>query len=58
MTGQDLFLNNVKWRVYVTWWGLMSALRGYHRIHLKEQDYGTVLGVKIMAGSKERSVHL
>ena len=54
MTGQDLFLTNVKWRVYVTWWGLMSAHRGYHRVHIKQQDYRTVLGLKITVGSKRK----
>lgn len=32
----------------------MSAHRGYHRIHMNEQDYRTVLGVKIMVGSKRK----
>ena len=48
------FSTNVKWRVYVTWWGLISAHRGYHRVHIKEQDYRTVLGLKITVGSKRR----
>ena len=48
------FSTNVKWRVYVTWWGLISAHRGYHRVHIKEQDYRTVLGLKITVGSKRK----
>ena len=38
--------------VTVTWWGLISAHRGYHRVNIKEQDYRTVLGLKITVGSK------
>ena len=36
----------------------MSAHRGYHRIHMNEQDYRTVLGVKIMVGSKRKKCSL
>ena len=32
----------------------MSAHRGYHRVVIKEQDYRTVLGLKIMVGSKRK----
>ena len=32
----------------------MGAHRGYHRVHIKEQDYKTVLGLKIMVGSKRK----
>ena len=32
----------------------MSAHRGYHRVHIKEQDYKTVLGLKITVGSKRK----
>ena len=32
----------------------MSAHRGYHRIHINEQDYRTVLGLKITVRSKRK----
>lgn len=32
----------------------MSAHRGYHRVHVKEQDYRTVLGLKITVRSKRK----
>ena len=32
----------------------MSAHRGYHRVHVKEQDYRTVLDLKIMVRSKRK----
>lgn len=32
----------------------MSAHRGYHRIHVKEQDCRTVLGLKITVRSKRK----
>ena len=32
----------------------MSAHRGYHRVHIKQQDYRTVLGLKITVGSKRK----